>query len=513
MAEFLNFERFVRMPLLNRDLTLSRDAASEFRRLQREVGGAVAAVDVSFNPVPGLTSTNLQDVAAELELEKADATTTTAALAGKQPLDATLTALAGVATVADRLVYATGVDAFAVTPFTAFARTLVDDVDAATMRGTLGAEVAGAGAAAVAAHVALADPHTQYALDTDLAALVPNTRTVNGHALSANVTVTAADVGAPSGSGTSSGANTGDQFTAQAASTLLGRGSAAGAGAAQTITLGTGLTMTGTTLSASGGAGSGDVVGPASAVNLNVALFDGVTGKLLKDAGAALNATGVGLASVTNDAQTKAAIVPNTPPAAGQVLVGNAGGTAYAPVGMSGDATLASTGALTLSGRRRLANVTLGSAGTSLASGTITACQFLEIHIWIEGYAGSDTASLQFNGAAGTAYRYRWLTCAAAATVFSAGNVAASTDRIKVDAANTTLSRRIVAFISNDASVTEKLVRFESVFGTGSAATQAAITLGNGAWVSGAATQITAVALVSTSNMLAGTQMTIFGWN
>jgi len=40
---------------------------------------------------------------------------------------------------------------------------------------------------------------------------VPVTRTVNGHALSANVTVTASDVGAPSGSGTSTGTNTGDQ--------------------------------------------------------------------------------------------------------------------------------------------------------------------------------------------------------------------------------------------------------------------------------------------------------------
>jgi hypothetical protein len=56
----------------------------------------------------------------------------------------------------------------------------------------------------------------------------------------------------------------------------------------------------------------------------------------------------IGLSNVTNDAQTKAAVVPNTAPSAGQVLVGNAGGTAYAPVSASGDATLASTGALTL---------------------------------------------------------------------------------------------------------------------------------------------------------------------
>lgn len=38
----------------------------------------------------------------------------------------------------------------------------------------------------------------------------------------------------------------------------------------------------------SGGGGSGDVVGPASAVNNNMAVFDGTTGKLIKDGGAPL---------------------------------------------------------------------------------------------------------------------------------------------------------------------------------------------------------------------------------
>jgi hypothetical protein len=45
---------------------------------------------------------------------------------------------------------------------------------------------------------------------------------------------------------------------------------------------------------------------------------------------------------------TLSAIVPNTVPSAGQLLVGNAGGTAYAPVSASGDVTVASTGAMTL---------------------------------------------------------------------------------------------------------------------------------------------------------------------
>lgn len=76
----------------------------------------------------------------------------------------------------------------------------------------------------------------------------------------------------------------------------------------------------------------------------------------------------VGLSNVTNDAQTQAAIVPNTAPASGQVLVGNAGGTAYAPVSASGDATLASTGALTLA----TVNSNVGIFGSATAAPAVT---------------------------------------------------------------------------------------------------------------------------------------------
>jgi hypothetical protein len=76
----------------------------------------------------------------------------------------------------------------------------------------------------------------------------------------------------------------------------------------------------------------------------------------------------IGLGSVTNDAQTKAAIVPNTAPTAGQLLVGNAGGTAYAPVSLSSDATVASTGALTLA----TVNSNVGSFGSATQSAAVT---------------------------------------------------------------------------------------------------------------------------------------------
>lgn len=58
--------------------------------------------------------------------------------------------------------------------------------------------------------------------------------------------------------------------------------------------------------------------------------------------------TDLSLNNLTNDVQTKAAIVPNTAPSAGQLLVGNAGGTAYAPITSSGDVTVNSAGAFAI---------------------------------------------------------------------------------------------------------------------------------------------------------------------
>ena len=70
-------------------------------------------------------------------LDDADAAAARATL-GAQPLDTTLTALAGVVTAANKLIYATGSDTFATADLTAFARSLLDDADAAAMRATLG---------------------------------------------------------------------------------------------------------------------------------------------------------------------------------------------------------------------------------------------------------------------------------------------------------------------------------------------------------------------------------------
>lgn len=86
-----------------------------------------------------------------------------------------------------------------------------------------------------------------------------------------------------------------------------------------------------------------------AALDAKVPVTRTVNGHALS-ANVTVTASDVGLGNVTNDAQTKAAIVPNTVPAAGQILVGNAGGTAFAPVTMSGGATINSAGVVTVPG-------------------------------------------------------------------------------------------------------------------------------------------------------------------
>lgn len=143
-------------------------------------------------------------------------------------------------------------------------------------------------AGAVATHAGAADPHTQYQRESEKDA-------ANGYAgLDANGKVNYARI-----------------QNVSATDKLLGR-STAGAGVVEEITC-----------TAAGRA-------------------------LIDDADAAAQRTTLALNNVTNDVQTKASVVPNTAPSAAQILVGNAGGTAYAPITMGTDATLSSAGALTI---------------------------------------------------------------------------------------------------------------------------------------------------------------------
>ena len=116
------------------------------------------------------------------------------------------------------------------------------------------------------------------------------------------------------------------------------------------ITITTGITglLKGNGTAISAASAGTDYVAPTGSGASLTGITAAQVGADVAGAAAAITKTTLGLSAVTNDAQTKAAVMPNTAPSAGQLPVGNAGGTAYALVSVSGDATLASTGALTI---------------------------------------------------------------------------------------------------------------------------------------------------------------------
>ncbi len=198
---------------------------------------------------------------------------------------------------------------------------------------------------------------------------VPTSRTVNGHALSSDVTVTKSDVSlgnadntsdvnkpvstaqASADSAVASGAASDATTKANAAQAAAIAASAqrasnlsdlASASTARTnLGLGTLATQSGTFSGTSSGTNTGDqdlngLVPKTTTVNGH-ALSGNVT----------VTTTDLNLNSVTNDVQTKAAVVPNTAPSSGQILVGN--GAAYAPVTLSGPVSVTSAGVTAVS--------------------------------------------------------------------------------------------------------------------------------------------------------------------
>lgn len=101
------------------------DLETDLAAHEADAAGAHAASAISNTPAGNIVATTVQAAIDELDSEK-------------QPLDATLTAFAGVTFAADKGVYATGADAFATFDLSAFARTLLDDANAAAARTTLG---------------------------------------------------------------------------------------------------------------------------------------------------------------------------------------------------------------------------------------------------------------------------------------------------------------------------------------------------------------------------------------
>ncbi len=98
--------------------------------------GVAAAIAAVVDAAPGTLDT-LNELAAALGDDPNFATTITASIGAKQAGHANLTAFSGLTLIADRLPYANGSGTLALTPFTAAARTVLDDASVGDMRTTL----------------------------------------------------------------------------------------------------------------------------------------------------------------------------------------------------------------------------------------------------------------------------------------------------------------------------------------------------------------------------------------
>lgn len=203
-------------------------------------------------------------------------------------------------------------------------------------------------ALAISAHVAASDPHgdraaAQAYADTAVASVVamlagyvPTTRTINGHALSSNVTLTAADVGV-AGALIYRGAldcSTNPNYPAGAVGdvwVVTVGGKIGGASGLQVFAKGQILCVTANAGGTQAAVGADwvvmsdddadEVLGPSSAVDGHVALFNGTSGKLIKDGGAL--GTAAFQASTAFATAAQGATADNALPRAGGTMTGN----------------------------------------------------------------------------------------------------------------------------------------------------------------------------------------------
>jgi len=353
--------------------------------------GASAIVNT---PAGSIAATDVQAAINELDTEK-------------QPIDATLTALAGVTTAADKLIYATGADAFATTDLTSAGRALLDDADASAQRTTLGLGTAATLASDTDTTLAAnSDTRlaTQKAIKAYVDALIAASDAVvfrGATDCSANPNYPAADAGhlyTVSVAGKIGGASgvtveAGDMFICKLDSTASG----------DQATVGANWSVIQTNI-------NGAVVGPSSAVDSRVAMFDGTTGKLIKDSGLTLSGTNTGdQTSVTGNAGTATAL--QTPRAInGTNFDGTAAITVTAAAGTLTGATLAA-------GVTASSLTSVGTLGSLTVSGTST--------LGLTRVATADSGTAQF-GVSGTTKGVRVLTNSGTALLEGVDNTLAA---------------------------------------------------------------------------------------
>jgi hypothetical protein len=102
--------------------------ADETKAITRQELGRGIVGDLPYTPSGGISATTVPAAIAELDTEK-------------QPIDAGLTSIAGLTTAADKMIYTTAADTYAVTDLTAAGRALLDDADSAAQRVTLDLEI------------------------------------------------------------------------------------------------------------------------------------------------------------------------------------------------------------------------------------------------------------------------------------------------------------------------------------------------------------------------------------
>lgn len=96
-------------------------------------GTAITATAASINAIGGITATST-----ELNYTSGVTSPIQTQLGNKQPLNSALTSISGLSTTADRMIYTTSSNTYAVTPITSVARALLDDATVSDQRATLG---------------------------------------------------------------------------------------------------------------------------------------------------------------------------------------------------------------------------------------------------------------------------------------------------------------------------------------------------------------------------------------